>query len=555
MSDRHRIPPELRKLIDEMLDGVITPGGVQRLEESLDGNPEEQSFFRNYCQLHINLDAETRTQRVVNDFKDRESNDAAFHAAATPVSSTEPEPSTTKSSFPVLGFIADLFQGGADRASHPGIISSVIIGGIAVAVLILAIGFPHGKQEAVEPQPVAVNPLKVDVDDGVDSGNLVNSTNAEFVACITDSHNVRWSSPAFRSGHQQKLWVGQELKLAEGLVEISFDVGAKVLMEGPAALKIDSPTQATLAYGQLTAQVSEKAIGFTIETPMVNVVDLGTEFGVRVSRKGMTDVAVFSGKVVAAPRHSGANTEKAVPVVADEVRRFWNGSIKDEEPLAAPNFSLSIPKAIRVNNPSFESPSADGWLAREISGWQIASEPQWTGRPNGGVQLVDADRIQLPAPADGRQWGFIETRKAADGGVHHTHIYQAVGKLAPNTLYRLKMSVGYEAYTTHGMRAEFPFSWDGQDSFEVGLWSGKEETGQPQQSLKVLRDPVPQLRPGSSEEVTVTYRSPAVLPPNQQVLFIRLSLAANDWCRVLFDDVHLEAVPMGNNWTARSQVR
>jgi hypothetical protein len=263
-------------------------------------------------------------------------------------------------------------------------------------------------------------------------------------------------------------------------------------------------------------------------------------------------VAVFSGKVVAAPHKKDNTATEPVSVEADEVRRFWNGSIKDEEPLAAPNFSLSIPKEIPLKNAGFESPHVDGLLAREMTGWTIASQPQWHGRPNGGVQVASADRVQLPKPVEGEQWGFIETRKAVGGGAHHTSIYQAVGKLAPSTLYRLRLTVGYEAYTTHGAPVVFPFSWGGQEGFEVGLWSGAEENGQPLQPLKVMRDPVQKLCPGSSEVVTLTYRTPPILPPGEEMLFVRMSLVANDWCRVLFDDVHLEAVTMGNNWTVQN---
>src|SRR5262249_41432535 len=161
-------------------------------------------------------------------------------------------------------------------------------------------------------------------------------------------------------------------------------------------------------------------------------------------QKGMTDVAVFSGKVVASPRSGAEHPKQSVPVVADEVRRFWSGSIIDEEPLAAPNFTLSIPKAIPIKNASFEHPQLRGWVAREATDWTIVSQPPWPGRLNGGVQRTGQDRVQLPATKAGSQWGFIETRKAAQGGVHHTSIHQAVGALAPSTLYRLKITVGYE---------------------------------------------------------------------------------------------------------------
>jgi hypothetical protein len=592
MMSRHAVPPEVRALIDEMLNGTISPDGVRRLEAALDENRAAQQFFREYCQLHINLDAETRAQRVVNEFKDRgDCNTPIGQSAGSPRSASSPSVVDTGSlaagelagemlpdaphSPSALSFISGLFsKDGGDFLSRPAVIATAVAGGLVALLVAIAIFQKNIAQVNDNPAPLvaqdppqlpsSIDPARVvegNVDPSVAHQNTpTDNQQSVFVAKITDSHNAQWApansqwaEPSGDSADRLLVAIGQRIELSRGLAEITFDVGAKVLIEGPAALTIDSATQATLAFGQLTAQVPEQAIGFTIETPMVNVVDLGTEFGVRVSPQGMTDVAVFSGKVVASPRSSGrSNTEEPVPVVADEVRRFWSGSIMEEEPLAAPNFTMAIPKAIPVENASFESPAIDGWLERQITGWTIVSQPAWSGPLNGGVQLVGPDREQLPATRSGKQWGFIETRKAAHGKSYRTSIHQAVGTVVPNTLYQLKVTIGYEAYTTHGLRFEFPFSWEGQDTFDVGLWAGDEKSAGPIEPLKVAHDPVPKLKPGKSETITVTYRSPADLPVGEQVLYIRMSLGGNDWCRVLFDDVQLEAVSIENNWVPRA---
>ena len=51
-------------------------------------------------------------------------------------------------------------------------------------------------------------------------------------------------------------------------------------VSGPASLQIVSDMLVKLTDGQATAHVPEWAHGFSIETPNVNVVDLGTKFGV-----------------------------------------------------------------------------------------------------------------------------------------------------------------------------------------------------------------------------------------------------------------------------------
>ena len=68
-------------------------------------------------------------------------------------------------------------------------------------------------------------------------------------------------------------------------------------MRSPAALEVISPTRTRAVLGTLKAHVGKGAEGFTVETPRTTVVDLGTDFGIDVSRHGSTDVVVFNGMV------------------------------------------------------------------------------------------------------------------------------------------------------------------------------------------------------------------------------------------------------------------
>ena len=57
-----------------------------------------------------------------------------------------------------------------------------------------------------------------------------------------------------------------------------------------------------LKRGKLTARVTERAKGFTVETPHATLVDLGTEFAADVDRDGNGEVHVFRGEVIVQPR-------------------------------------------------------------------------------------------------------------------------------------------------------------------------------------------------------------------------------------------------------------
>ncbi len=86
------------------------------------------------------------------------------------------------------------------------------------------------------------------------------------------------------------------LRLKSGLVQIVFYSGARVVIEGPAELQLISPGEAVCLSGRLVAEVPPQAKGFRVRTPLMNVTDLGTVFGVEV-RQRQTELHVFKGSV------------------------------------------------------------------------------------------------------------------------------------------------------------------------------------------------------------------------------------------------------------------
>ena len=98
-------------------------------------------------------------------------------------------------------------------------------------------------------------------------------------------------------------------QLRAGTAEITFNGGALVAVTAPAELELQDAGHAFLHAGQVVAYVPARAVGFTIETPGARVVDLGTEFGVRVAADGVTDLQVHRGLVQAQLKHAtGAAT-------------------------------------------------------------------------------------------------------------------------------------------------------------------------------------------------------------------------------------------------------
>jgi hypothetical protein len=108
-----------------------------------------------------------------------------------------------------------------------------------------------------------------------------------------------WSGAVQQLGFGSRLASGQRLDLETGLVEITFNDGAVVVLEGPASFDVHSPRRAELHEGRLAAIVPERAHGFEVATARLSVVDLGTEFGLMAEPEGTTELHVFKGQVKA----------------------------------------------------------------------------------------------------------------------------------------------------------------------------------------------------------------------------------------------------------------
>ena len=99
------------------------------------------------------------------------------------------------------------------------------------------------------------------------------------VARIEQAKDVRWceeTAPAIDA----PLAAGNKLAIQQGLLEVVFDSGVRVIVEGPAEAEVQSRSSLLLLRGKLTAEVPAGARGFAVHTPNCTVVDLGTRFGV-----------------------------------------------------------------------------------------------------------------------------------------------------------------------------------------------------------------------------------------------------------------------------------
>lgn len=170
--------------------------------------------------------------------------------------------------------------------------------------------------------------------------------NRERLAVAVRLDDVRWDAaqehPPLAGGSVS----AGPLRISAGRLTLAYFSGVSVHMEGPADLVLVGPDRIVCRRGNLRAKIVEGAEGFTIETPGAAIVDLGTEFGVKVETNGLAQVVVYQGKAEAsllAPDGSPRRTQtlSAAQSVELDPGQGTMRSISPRELLAAPALDIA----------------------------------------------------------------------------------------------------------------------------------------------------------------------------------------------------------------------
>ncbi len=83
----------------------------------------------------------------------------------------------------------------------------------------------------------------------------------QFVGRITGMKDCRWSDPGTQTYLGSSVPLGRRYALSAGLMEITYESGAKVILEGPCNYVVESDAGGFLALGRLTARVEKREEG------------------------------------------------------------------------------------------------------------------------------------------------------------------------------------------------------------------------------------------------------------------------------------------------------
>jgi hypothetical protein len=226
----------------------------------------------------------------------------------------------------------------------------------------------------------------------------------EYFATLTWGNDCEWERPSENTPDVEQ--TGRVLQVRSGMAELLFTDGSRVLLEGPARFEVRSASGGYLHSGKLVASVGPQGMGFKVETKTATIVDLGTEFGVAVSKVGETALNVFVGKVAVRP---DAKTETEHPeltiVQSGEAKRITtDGNVEVADSSSSEDWDLLRRNlTIQVAYWSFDDSAEPLADARKASPGQLKN-----GRLVSG--LVGSGALQ----SDGRSGGLAHIVSDSD---------------------------------------------------------------------------------------------------------------------------------------------
>ena len=342
---------ELRTLADMACNGALTEQDAAQLEQLLQGNAKAQQLYL----ARVSFDTWLRWK----------------------FASEIQEPAPLRPAVPILSFLSTAYHGTVGYFSQETPFSFLVGASITGLLVLIAWLIPVSSWS-----PIAKNSSSRP---SVNQRQFTSDPTMEIVGKITGMVDCKWADPNTAAFNGANVRLGRKYALASGLMEITYNTGAKVILQGPVTYSVEN-NGGYLAIGKLTGKLETKAEGgrpgtaaqrwsaegsalstpsnpqspisnaFVIRTPTVTVTDLGTEFGVEVRKDGQGHVRVFQGRVViqtrgldgVAPQTIELDKDEAVSVQPRGVVTRYARSATESSTMAT-LFARELPQTRRSN--------------------------------------------------------------------------------------------------------------------------------------------------------------------------------------------------------------
>ncbi|WP_339734016.1 FecR domain-containing protein [uncultured Gimesia sp.] len=302
MNQKQNQKEILFDLLGALCTGTITAEQHQTLENILAEDAEARKDYFNYLELHLNLER-------LHDERPEPEIDFRFHTHALPADGTKTLVSRSLKTPQALWLLLTA-------------VCATIVG-----------GFLFLNQAPSTPQQISQNVVPEEIS----------------VAKVTQTAAVRFAegAPFLKVGSAIEAY--QEYAISAGQVQLVFSNGAEVILTGPAVFESEGDEHLAVRYGACSVFAPEGAEGFTVETPLSNVIDYGTRFSVNVSDTGNTDVQVIEGETDVRPikleENSGVAAKRLTKGMAQRLTAN-NGLVVNEIPFDRAQYIAGLPDRV-----------------------------------------------------------------------------------------------------------------------------------------------------------------------------------------------------------------
>ncbi len=246
---------DLEELMSKVCDGRASDAERAELTERLRQDPAARDEYLRYVDLHSALADEV--------IPSLESN--------------------------IISYSVSGLESASSKVVKPVFTSGFILKLVAIVTVVLGIAFAlRGPTASREKQAIQRTP-----------------TSVLFLATLVFAEDCDWSGEELREGG--RLARGRQI-LKRGTAVIRMDGGAELVMAGPVVFALETVGGARLHRGEVVVRAEDGAEGFTLNTPAIEIVDLGTEFAVKVEATGATEVHCLDGAIECRDAKSDSGT-------------------------------------------------------------------------------------------------------------------------------------------------------------------------------------------------------------------------------------------------------
>jgi len=227
---------------------------------------------------------------------------------------------------------------------------------------------------------------------------MLQQSRSQGLAQVINGLAAKWEDSTMSATRGTQLAKGSRY-LVEGIAQLKMASGAKLLVQGPCRFTLNDTNKIHLTSGAITASIPKKARGFAVETQDCEIVDLGTEFGIRAQAGAQTEIHVFSGKVTLKPSQAVPGQDSEISLEANQAALVKASSPVEIKAANPAQFMRKLPQRHTKASPG-------KWL--DLADVVGGGNGFGTGTTDQGIDVATGDKAQATDKASlDEQGAFI----------------------------------------------------------------------------------------------------------------------------------------------------